>query len=176
MEQEPSIWLDATLTVSGILLGAALAWASTFYFHLRRDRLEQRRLLSVLFGELLNLQQHYSFASSELPDGLSSRADILALKMSRYGPLAFSGHDLSHLGFLTDEDIRDLMQLALVVRNTDYSIELALDGYGESEAVDYDLSGIGRRMAYALAVTNQLIRGLGDRNPRLRSIAPTQPN
>lgn len=171
MAQDPSIWFDATLAISGILLGAALTWVSTFYFQWRRERSEHRRLLTVLFGELLNIRQHYFFASSELPSGLSSKADVLALKMSRYGALAFSGSDLSHLGFLRDDDIRDLMQLALVVRNTDYSIDLALDGHGEDDA---DLSGVQRRMTHAMAVTEHLIEAIAYRNPRLQSIVPEE--
>lgn len=172
MGQGPSVWSEAALAISGILLGAALAWASTFYFQWRQKQLEQRQLLTVLFGELLNIRQHYYFASSELPRGLSAKADVLALKMSRYGALAFSGSDLSHLGFLNDDDIRDLMQLALVIRNTDYSIDLAVDRDDDEE--DADLSGIKRRMMYAMAVTEQLIEAIADRNPRLKSIMPRE--
>ena len=166
----------ALLAISGILLGALLTWASTFYFQTRKEKADQKRLLTVLFGELLNIRQHYTFAYNELPSTISSQADLLSLKMSRYGPLAFSGSDLAHLGFLSNEDVRDLMQLSLVVRNTDYSIDIALEDIAKAES-DFarskeELTATHRRMKYALAVTERLITAIAQRNSHLKSILP----
>lgn len=170
MAQQSTEFLKAAFSIAGIILGAILAWASTIYFQARNKRSEQRRLLTVLFGELLNLKQHYYFALNEIPAKLGSKKEILSLKMSRYGPLAVSGRDLSHLGFIRETDIRDLMQLALVVRNTDYAIELALEDYSSETQNKDNIEGIRRRVEFTQSVVEGLIDSISSSHPNLKEV------
>lgn len=170
MEQESNEVFTAVFSIASVILGAILAWASTVHFQTRSKRSEERRLLTVLFGELLNLKRHYFYAFDELPTELGSKAEILSLKMSRYGPLAVSGSDLSHLGFVRETDIRDLMQLALVVRNTDYAIELALEDYSSETQNKDNIEGIRRRMKFTASVVDRLIHSISSSHPNLKKI------
>ncbi len=170
--------VDALIAVIGIFLGAVLAWASTFYFQHRKERAVQKRLLTVLFGELLNIRQHYLFAFGEIPISVSSRKDILALKMSLYGNLAFSKNDISNLGFLNDQDITDLMQLNLKIRNTDNSIEFALDGFPNIETtemhIESEMTNIKYRIKYVQVVSERVTQAIVKRHPELLKLLPEE--
>ena len=169
--------LKVLIPLMSIFFGAFLTWSGTYFFQRRSQIFEQKRLLSVLFGELLNIRQHYFYASAELPSSITSRRSVLALKMALYGKFAIEGKDLPSLGFLTDKDIAEIMQLMLKVRNTDFSIELSLE-YSDKrgrpiEFTAADQAIIKRRMSYVIDVVEALILGIAKRNPPLRKLVPT---
>lgn len=160
----------ALLAVIAAVLGATLTWLSTVYFQTRKDRSEQRRMLAVLFGELLNILQHYRFSSVELPSKFKSENDRLTAKFVKYGPLVFSGKEIAHIGFLSNQDIMDFMQLSLVIRNTDMAVDSILMGNSEDN-VD-NLSRIRERMMYAIDLSQSLISEIGKRNENLKTLTP----
>jgi hypothetical protein len=66
------------LVSTRVLFAAISTWATTIYFQRSKDRSEQKRLLAVLYGDVLNMRQHYGIADIELPDQISSERDRLA--------------------------------------------------------------------------------------------------
>lgn len=160
------------MAVVTILLGAALAWLSTFYFQYQKDRGEQKRLLTVIFGELLNIRRHYAYSSNEVPTAITARDEMLPVEMSTYGDLSFTKSDLTRLGFLNNQDIADLIQLSLKIRNTDLALKHALDHFSSDMNTPFDMQYAKSRMRYVSSVVDRIIKALVERNPNLKDITP----
>ena len=171
---EQSDVLKAAVSIAAVVLGAILTWSGTVYFHRHKVKSDQRRRLSVLFGELLNIHLHYEIAASELPDSLSSRIDVLRLKMSEYGEVSYTGKALAELNLLDAQTVMQLMQLILKIRNTDYAIKLIFDqhgsenGFPEYERADKEI--LESRMRYVVNVTNGVLFQLSENYPELKKL------
>lgn len=160
------------IEIVSIFLGAVLAWLSTLYFQYRLELAQQKRLLTVIFGELLNIRRHYAYAGSELPDRFETRSDWLPLEMSVYGDLSFNKDDLSRLGFLQDRDIADLIQLSLKIRNTDLCVEMLLEQLREKKGEFLDVEYLRNRMDYVSGVVDRIIIAISQRNYKLHNVMP----
>lgn len=160
------------MAVVTILLGAALAWLSTSYFQYQKDRGEQKRLLTVIFGELLKIRRHYAYSSNDVPASMTERGDMLPVEMSMYGDLLFTKSDLTRLGFLTNQDVADLIQLSLKIRNTDLALKHALDHFSSDMKTPFDMKAAKIRMRYVSSVVDRIIKVLVERNPNLNNITP----
>ena len=158
-------------TLAGIAFGAALAWISGWLAELRRERVGQRRLGGALIGELLNIQQHYGFASVELPPQELDRSGVIQLELSQYGDTVFSPKTLSDIGFLSPNEILSIMQIYLVIRNNDMSIRHDIKQYNKMEELGsshiYDRSLMARRMQYAQKLAASALGSIGTRYPDL---------
>jgi len=160
------------MAVFTILLGAALAWLSTSYFQYQKDRGEQKRLLTVIFGELLNIRRHYAYSSAEVPPVIHVQSDKITVEMSMYGELTFTKSDLTRLGFLTNQDIADLIQLSLKIRNTDIALKYALEHFSSDPETPFDMTYAKNRMSYVSSVVDRIIKALVARNSNLKDITP----
>ena len=157
--------------IVGVFLGAVLASASNFGFKSWELRSHQRSLTTVLVGELINIRQHYFYVENELPESLSSIPDAIALKMSRYDKLVFSGKDIADLGFLTDNDITDLMQLSLRVRNTDLYIDALLREHERGQkGFQTELKKLKDRVGHVRRWNSEIGGAIVSRNPNLRKL------
>lgn len=158
----------ALIAATSALLGAMVAAAVAYGLYRRQRKDDQERLLNALFGELANIYQHYRYASPELPKDTSDRKEVcLRLRWATYGAL-HSTEDLTRYGFLSDDDVRGVLQLALRVRNNDLFIDFLLKAPSAIEASD--LAYADQRMSYAIHTAQTLINGLVEKHPRLQSV------
>lgn len=118
-----NIILQYILTILSIVIGASLTLLSNYALQKKKNESEQKQLFNVLLGELLTIQEHYITSKNRLSEKHSSKEDFLLIKMAYYGDLSFSGKDLSKIGFLEKDDIKEIIQISLHIRNIDYYIK-----------------------------------------------------
>lgn len=109
-------------------------------------------LLNALFGELLHAFQHYYLAANELPTSKSTNGNeseiTKKLNWAKYGEFK-SSNEFQKYGFLSKNEIKDLLQLSFLLRNTDYLIEQYLNDINIVSSAD--LKNLKNRM---LSISN----------------------
>ncbi|EJG0413172.1 TPA: hypothetical protein ACPVW6_004695 [Vibrio parahaemolyticus] len=132
----------------GLAIGAVIAAIINIYFNYRSDKKKesQRRIDSanIVIGELLNVIAHYTQyqrLDSRMVDG--DERDITKLKFELksqiYGDfLAVS--NVENVSFLPPEQVRNLYQLSMRIRNTDLLIsEFISECKNPEMCSDYEL-------------------------------------
>ena len=137
-----------------------------------RKRDNSRRLLVALFGELLNIDRHCYFILRDLPPALITKKDVMVVKIAKHGPLKMIRDNISEYGFLTYEDIRDLIQLSMQARNDDLIIDTIVQWSSETPMplIEEELAALRRRFEKRQVVVKNLLASIASRNPKLKPL------
>jgi hypothetical protein len=154
-----------------VLLAALLGYLVSHVQDRRKSKSEQKRMLSIVFGELQNIRRHYGSSAKRAPAS-AGELDRLKLVMTKYGPLNMMMGSLHQIGFLSHQQIADILSLSLVVRNNDSQIEALLDelqgGISSGERVTPErLEAFKKRMLFTQTKANRLIKSIADNHPDL---------
>jgi hypothetical protein len=109
-----------------VVLAAVLGYLFSQASERRKTKSEQQRMLSIVFGELRNISRHYAGAARRMPLSIDA-FDRLELKMMKYGSLNMLTGNLQHIGFLTNQQIADILSLSLAIRNNDTQVDAFLE-------------------------------------------------
>lgn len=157
-----------TAIASGFLspVGIALATAMFAYGRYIFEQEHQRKtLLNALFAELVNIREHYAYASLELPTDTTDQFQLKKrLKWSKYGSIR-STNDLGKLGFLDAGSITELLQLELRIRNDNTYIDQLLES--PSDITKSRLSEIKGRLSQRRAEAFDFLRDFVSKRPEL---------
>ena len=172
------------MTISfGIAIGAIIATiinvAANHLANIKKESIEKENNVNVLFGELLNILNHYQFSCIpiNLIDGLDKDINevIKRMEFAKYGEFEAS-KNVKLYGFLSAIQVRNIHQLALKIRNTDTMI----DKYLLSEYVDkkematqeeiHLAREIDSRMHYVSNTAELLLHYISEQHPEYSSL------
>ncbi|AYD02048.1 hypothetical protein [Neorhizobium sp. NCHU2750] len=162
----------AILAALGIALAALVTWITNTFVKSKQEQADRTRMTSVLLGELMNIHNHYYYSRAEIPQFAKSADDVLQLKFSKYGPMAFVGKDLAQLGFLSNDDITQIMQINLIIRNTDTAIDALIEMSTHNDGVD--TSKLWDRMGYVIETTQSVVARIFHANKNIRYLIPDE--
>lgn len=163
--------MESSATVIGILLGilasvagAALAILSRSIQDLLNERREQNKLMSLVRGELLNIQRHCTVVKREVEKlNYSEGESTQRLKWlkRKHGELSFIKDNLVKLGFLNENMVKEFLQLALFIRNNDLEIDEIIScidkSTGDDEWFSDAIRRMARRMSAAVSIAQTLL-------------------
>ncbi len=157
--------MNISLAIGGVI-AAIIAFSGGRFAYNKEKNENSRKLLNSLFGELSHALQHYTYASYELPQNAEQIKDKKELKKrllwSKYGDFQ-SSKEFQKYGFLSQIEIRELLQLSFVIRNTDSLIEMLLENLEDNE--QKDLSYLKDRMGIISKNAEQLLNYIVSINP-----------
>jgi hypothetical protein len=167
----------AISAVGGALLGAFSKVVQEVIIERRRER----KLTTVLCGELLNIKRHYSIVQLEL-DQITQDARLGEKEISgavnwekrKYGTMGLIGKDLYSFGFVLRYSIDDFLQLSLYVRNNDLEISNVIEMIKAGSYVkecptaslarfNVQVAHLRERMVLAIKLCDRLLRIYEDR-------------
>lgn len=161
--------MEITLAIGGVI-AAVIAFLGGRYAYKRESDENSIKLINSLFGELSHTLQHYRYASIELPpigtDDVSKRELKKRLLWSKYGEFR-SSKEFQNYGFLSNIEIKELLQLAFRIRNTDDLIDILMQA--PELVTEYDLVEVKRRMGYVSGSANDLLQYIVKLNPEFAS-------
>lgn len=157
--------MDVSLAIGGII-GALIIFFGGRFSRTKDSKENSGMLLNSLFGELLHTFDHYYLAAHELPtyiieDGNNAEL-IKRLHWATYGEFK-SSNEFQKYGFLSKNEIKDLLQLSFLLRNTDYLINLYLDDI--SIVTQTDLENLKNRMLSHSSSSKRLLEFIVTKYP-----------
>ena len=114
--------LDAQFaTILGASLAAVAAIWVGVYPLWRQARLRTKTAFAALFAELAHIERHYKYSAYEVENPPPYSVE-LRLQFAKYGTMAGSVH-LRENSILGAQQIAEVLQLALFIRNTDLLLD-----------------------------------------------------
>jgi len=114
----------------GAIFAAIIAFLGGRFAYKKENDEKTTILINSLVGELTHSLQHYHYASTELPridDTDESKRELKKrLLWSKFGEFKSSNY-FQQYGFLTHEEIKELLQQSFLIRNTDCLIDILLE-------------------------------------------------
>ncbi|ADP72053.1 hypothetical protein Rvan_2845 [Rhodomicrobium vannielii ATCC 17100] len=155
--------------ILGAVIGGGISLISARQVERFRQRDESKRLLVALFGELLNLERHCDRVIRHIPNNIDSRKKVVDVRMWKHPPLGTLRDDLAQYGFLTNEDIRDVIMLSVAARNDDIWVDAILESINLSkeEDIQVGLQALRQRLTKTQQNSRILIKSIASRNPKL---------
>jgi len=119
--------LDFIVKVGATLIGVSLAGYIAYWRYRIEQNDKRETAVAFIFDELLNIYEHYTYVAYETSNNLFNADDhVLYMRMSKAGPLS-SATATSELGNLSAEQINELLQLNVRIRNTDLILDRAIE-------------------------------------------------
>ena len=143
---------------------AAIIAVYQFWQHVNDRR---KTALAALFAELAHIERHYEFSSAELRRRTPPHPPKRRLLWSKYGTVAGSSN-LKENAILGPQQMAEVLQISLVIRNTDTLIDEIL-AQGQEPSQD-DLNIVADRMMAVAGHARSLSQFIYSRMPRLGAI------
>lgn len=173
-----------TLNITfGIAIGAIIATILNIvvnYFNNKKtERVKNEQHIKILFGELLNVLNHYQFSS--IPMSLVDSSDrniqevTKRLEFAKYGDFK-AAKNIELYGFLSAIQVRNIHQLSLKIRNTDTLIDryLSSDYINNMESSSHEeiqlVREIDSRMEYVSETADLLLSYISGQYPEYSSL------
>lgn len=155
--------------ILGAIIGGGISLIAARQIERFRQRDESKKLLVALFGELLNLERHCDRVIRHIPDNIDSRKKAVDVRMWKHPPLGALRDNLAQYGFLTNEDIRDVIMLSVAARNDDIWVDAILESINSSKEQDIEvgLQSLRQRLTKTQQNARKLIKSIASRNPKL---------
>ncbi|WP_163833401.1 hypothetical protein [Spartinivicinus ruber] len=166
----------------GIAIGAIIAAVLNIIAnHISRrvnENVKKKTCVKILFGELLNVLNHYQF--SGIPISLIDGDDrnisevIKRMEFAKYGDFK-AVKNIELYGFLSAVQVRNIHQLSLKIRNTDTLIKsyLSSEFVNNSAATHEEINlvrEIGSRMDYVSDTADLLLSYISEQHPEYSSL------
>ena len=164
MDHETLItYIKIVFPVLLVLLGGWLAIRK--YLKEKNDKKEL--LVNVVFGDLTNILEHYIYAKNEIYLLQESEQEkTIRLRFSQFGKMV-SLEKLDGLGNLSTNEIRELLQLNLRIRNTDLILQDMLDT--NKKILDSDIARLKSRMSYCAKTALNLLESISKQRKELKN-------
>jgi hypothetical protein len=162
--------------ILGAIIGGGISLISARQAERFRQRDESRRLLVALFGELLNLERHCGVVLPQVSSSLGTRADAIQVRLWKHPPLNLLRDNIAQFGFLTGQDIRDLIRLSMTTRNDDIWVEAILEDLERSSLNDAEaaLPVLKARFLWTQQSASKLLNSIASRNPKLAKLIQSE--
>ncbi len=162
--------IELKLVISGII-AALIALLGNRLLDNRKNERSKKQLINSLFGELLHVLQHYGYSEKSIENRELTYDEIESLKRNllfkKYGEFS-SSKDFDKYGFLTSEEIKNLLQLSFRIRNTDSLIDQVLSS--DNKITTEQFNEILERAHYIIASTQHLLRFMSSTNEEFKKL------
>lgn len=161
--------MSMTLAI-GAIIGAIIAFFGNRLLEDYRKKNNEKILMNSLFGELLHVFQHFNYSTDKIKEKGLTPDEIKYIKkvllFTKYGKF-ISGKHFDRYGFLSEVEIKNLLQLSLRIRNSDYLIDLILDKSNTLTPEQYN--EIAERANFICKSTQHLLSYIISKNPSFES-------
>jgi Tfp pilus assembly protein PilE len=152
-----SFWTDSTF--AGAVLAAIITavFAVVIAYIQYRNQIKERKkaVTAALFAELAHIDRHYRYSAYEISQSAPPHPVIRRLAWSKYGVMA-ANSNLKDNAILGAQQMAEVLQLSLVIRNTDlYLDELLSNSMAPTQD---ELNLLVARMESVAVHANALVR------------------
>lgn len=162
--------IELKLIASGVI-AAFIALLGNRLLESKKNKRNEKQLINSLFGELLHVLQHYGYSELSIHDGsLTSEEMRRKLIFKKYGKFS-SSKDFDKYGFLTSEEIKNLLQLSFRIRNTDSLIDQILDKSEKITTAQFNETL--ERAHFIIASTQHLLGFMSVNNDEFKKLIKT---
>lgn len=154
-------------TVIAAIIAAVIA-VLLAYYQLRRQAEERKQAASAaLFAELSHIESHYAISANEVRHSTPPHPIRRRLVWSKFGAVASSAN-LKENAILGAQQMAEVLQLSLVIRNTDAYLDELLAN--SSEPTKNELNMVADRMDGVAAHAKSLSKYIHSKAPKLGNI------